>query len=70
MSYSHGAMGWSIICNRVTPAVSMLCVEITCRVQDLPAIALHWENRSSSSNIISFKLIRRVYLVIIVKLVL
>ena len=25
--------------NRATPAVCMLCVEITCRVQDLPAAA-------------------------------
>ena len=35
-----------IACNRATPAVYMLCVKITCRVQDLPAaaaisIALH-----------------------------
>ena len=61
MSYFHGAMGWSMIYKRVTPAVYMLCVEITCRVQDLPAIALHWENRSSSFTVISFKLIGRVY---------
>ena len=34
--------------NRATPAVCMLCVEITCRVQVFPAASVFLENRSNS----------------------